>query len=227
MATENETEKQVYPRIPTRCWWELRKKAQSAVPSKIDVNYLCTVLNIQEGAAKNLLPHLRRVGLINEENVVQNEFHDWRDDETYASYCSVVLERVYPEALRSAEPPPDPDPERVTGWFSRNNKVGSAAARQMATTYVLLCKQDASQATDAPVRAKTQTTSKTNPRKVTQPKQTKTIANPADEKSDHKKGVRASLAFNVQIHIHPDASPEQIDQIFASIAKHLGPIETE
>ena len=32
---------------------------------------------------------------------------------------------------------------------------------------------------------------------------------------------RPSLHINIQIHISPDSSPEQIDQIFESMSKHL------
>ena len=42
-----------------------------------------------------------------------------------------------------------------------------------------------------------------------------------DIKPEEKKGFSPKLHVDIQIHISPDSSPEQIDKIFESMAKHL------
>jgi hypothetical protein len=39
--------------------------------------------------------------------------------------------------------------------------------------------------------------------------------------TDVRSGALPGLHIDVQIHISPEAAPDQIDQIFASMAKHL------
>ncbi|MBN1211440.1 MAG: hypothetical protein JXA92_02575 [candidate division Zixibacteria bacterium] len=54
MATKQKDEKNIFPRVPSKNWWDLRKKATQTVPRKITRDYLMTVLEIGEGAAQNL-----------------------------------------------------------------------------------------------------------------------------------------------------------------------------
>jgi len=223
MAEKDNQSRGAFPRIPPKNWWDLRERALQRVPSKITADYLCQVLGIGEGAAGNLMPNLRHLGLIDEHGQTTNAFEDWRHDDDYPKFCQKTRETIYPDELLSAEPPPSPNIEKVVSWFSRNRRVGAAAARQMAATYVLLCNADATQAKvdksrisgrakDAPPLAR-----KTGKKKVTTPgPRVKRTRNGSGDGS-----LVPSIQFNLQVHISPEATGEQIDHIFSSIAKHL------
>jgi hypothetical protein len=217
-------------------WWDLRRRAQQAPPLRVDADYIQSVLGVQEGHAKNLISPLTAIGLIGEDGKLTPLGEDWRHDETYSGACATILEKVYPDTLRSAFPPPSPDRAGVEKWFARNAHVGTGAAGKMATTYLLVAAANPS-AMSAPK-------AEDMPKKATAAKGTtahasRTIAGKAGPDSGRPASTEAagasssnggrerasgpSLHVDVQVHISPDASSEQIDAIFASMAKHLYP----
>ena len=77
--------RRTFPSIPGQNWFDLRRRFQQAVPGQVDADYLQSVLGIGEGHAKNLIPQLRAVGLINDGGQPTDLAMDWRDDGQYAS----------------------------------------------------------------------------------------------------------------------------------------------
>jgi uncharacterized protein (TIGR02391 family) len=138
----NDNSNKAYPRIPSKNWWDLREKAIQSPPKQITASYLQTILEISEGTAKNLLPGLRTVGLIDDNGESTPLMNDWRDNEHYPEVCKKIIEKIYPEELRSALPGPKQDRNQVKRWFARQTNTGEAAANQMAAFYMLLCEGD-------------------------------------------------------------------------------------
>lgn len=126
MANERSTN--IYPRIPSKNWWDLRKKASQSPPRQVTTSYLQSVLGIGESAANNLLPGLRTVGLIDSKNESTPLMNDWRDDVHYGEVCKKIMEKVYPDELRSAFPGPKPDRNQVKLWFALQTKTGEVSA---------------------------------------------------------------------------------------------------
>ena len=213
-------DRKIYPIISTRTWWDLRKAFGRSLPGEVSPRYLATVLGIQERAAANIVPNLRRVGLIHEDGAPTERAVLWRDDAHYADACTAILSESYPQQLTDAAPPPSPDRERVTGWFARETRTGSAASSQMARLYLLLAKADA---TDS---EQSETSSggalPTRPAAAGKPS-TKgvTRATPPPSLELSPRRTDPSVHIDIQVHIDASASGEQIDQIFASMSKHL------
>jgi len=194
------------------------------VPKTVDADYLQSVLGVEKGAAGNLLSPLKAVGLIDENGALTDLAQDWRADDLYPSVCNRMLEKVYPDALRNAFPPPDPDAAGVKAWFMRNAKIGEAAARGMAGFYMLLC--------DADVKGATASGAKKNgsaPTKSSKPARPAVKAEMGGRTAEQRlpppppspRGEDPSLHIDIQIHIPSAATAEQIDAIFSSMAKHL------
>ena len=225
MPESKDQDELAFPRIPAKNWWELRKKALNSPPSSISKEYLSSVLGLGEGAASNLLPSLRLLGLIDDKGNTVDALHEWRHDQTYPTFCESAIRRIYPQELLSAAPPPDPDVEVVIRWFSMKKKVGMAAAKQMAATYALLANADpsAAQAKGKPRSGAsgvgTIPSKSVKKEKPARPDAKKVVSTPSES------GV--SIHFNLQVHISPESSPEQIDRVFESIAKHLGKVQPE
>jgi len=219
-----EDEKRSYPKIPAKNWWDLRRRLTQAFPKKIDADYLQSVLGLSSKAsAQNLIAPLRAMGLIDDQGRPSDRANAWRSDDGYSQSCHEILNELYPESLRDAFPPPSPDIAGVRAWFQRNLRVGDAAGAAMASVYALLAEADASGADRAPQRS-----SQAAPSKATNGT-TKRIAPPtpaAKTTSGAQSAPREplpvpTLHVDVQVHLPTDATAEQIDHIFASMAKHL------
>lgn len=226
-----ETEKRkTYPRMPTKNWWDLRRKFVQSPPKQVTADYLQTVLGVEQGAASNLIPPLRAIGLIDESGKPTSVANDWRSDEHYPDVCKSLIEKLYPHDLRDALPGPKPDRDKVEKWFMRNTGTGEGAAKQMAAFYLLLCEADPA-AEDQKAEAK-KNTAAPKP-KTPRPKAMRT----SETAERHPVSVHPpvqpaatggtngapipSVHIDIQVHIAADASTAQIDQVFASMAKHL------
>jgi Family of unknown function (DUF5343) len=225
VAQANET-KTGYPRIPTRNWWELRRRFRQSPPRQVDPSYLGTVLGVSDKAARNLLPYLRTTGLIDEAGQPTQRALEWRDDEHYAEVCEDIRQDVYPRALVDALPPPNPDKGQISRWFSRETRTGQSNASQMAAFYALLCKADldeGEQSTDRQPRAERDgRTRAAAQRQATRRRESRATENAESSPTPTiLKPEGPAVHIDINIHIDSSSSPEQIDQILASMARRL------
>ncbi len=214
-----------YPRIPAKNWWDLRHRFKQSPPRQVDGAYLQTVLSLSEKAASNLLPSLRAAGLIDEGGQPTQRALDWRDDDHYKQICEEILREAYPAALLDALPGPAPDRDRVEGWFARQTGTGQANARSLASFYLLLCQGDPSAADQSPEAvpprggAPRSRPVQGRPRRHETPAPAQT-AGPVTPLAPRAREEPA-IHIDINIHIDSSSSPEQIDQILASMARHL------
>ncbi len=100
----------------------------------------------------------------------------------------------------------------------------------MAVVYEILCKADPAEGDAIEASEKKPATrgkTREGAGKAADPAHPKTVDNP-DELPPHRKGEDGKKSFrtpsvhiDIQVHISPDASSDQIDAIFASMARHL------
>jgi hypothetical protein len=218
-------EKKVFPNIPARNWWEIRARFQRSLPRKVDADYLQSILGLgSPGAAANVVASLRAVGLIDDGGSPTELAKDWRADEQYGAVCAAIRENLYPDALLTAFPPPDPDLAGVRSWFARNAEVGEAAARKMAAFYGLLAEANPSPAENPRARAvqapKARPPAKQASRVAATAKPVVRQSPSAPETATPSEASPA-LHIDIQVHIPSTATPEQVDAIFSSMARHL------
>lgn len=234
-------QKQSYPIIASGVWWKLRDQFRRSLPSTVDADYLSTVLDCEKKTAQNILPALRTMGLIDEKGKPTERGNHWRFDEDYPEVCRAIRDQLYPEALVNAVPDPAHNLDGVQRWFQRNGGVGDAAAKQMARVYQLLseanpAKKPEQQGKEAPRKREAKTTravkagspaSATPVRSPVAPVAEDAHQSAPAHTSDHshipkgKTTAAPSLHIDIQIHIASDATLEQIEKIFESMAKHL------
>ncbi len=225
-------EKETFPSIPAKQWWILRAKFNQSIPPNVTQGYIAAALGMSEDSAKNnIMPALRALKIIDLEGRPLERAKRWRDDEQYTLVCEEIRQEIYPSELVHALTPPSPDRKSVERWIANKTGVGESAAGKMASLYLLLCeanpktgqeiittptqqKQKISKPKPVPV-ARTPIT----PTAIVQDLRENTLAQ-AQRLTTISKPV-PSLHIDIQIHISPDTSPEQIDQIFASMSKHL------
>lgn len=213
----------MYPRLPEKNWWDLRNRARQSLPKEITLSYLATVLGISETTSKNLLPQLRQIGFADESGATTDLFKDWRDDDHYSDVCAQIRDRVYPRELLDALPPPDPDRDQARRWFARNASVGDSAAKQMTVFYALVCKADpaAENKQDTGARQSGGSQSRRRLSRASRSTPTASAGGAAEPTGAQDYSGIPSIHLDIQVHISPDASLDQIDQLFESMAKHL------
>lgn len=231
MTSAPETDgRTTYPKLPVKNWWELRRRFKQSMPKSVTADYLQSILGLANPvSAANLIPQLRTIGLVDDSNKPTELANRWRHDDDYASVCEHIRDRIYPEPLREAFPPPNPDIQGVRNWFARNTGTGQSAANAMSTFYVLLCIANPASpesrpgaTTDKPTQRKGSTRVQTKPSAAPAESNGKTTLTGATGGATQAQIDRApQVHIDIQIHIPASASLEQIDQIFASMGKHL------
>ncbi|MCO5052612.1 MAG: DUF5343 domain-containing protein [Verrucomicrobiae bacterium] len=224
MADEKKTS---FPKMPTKNWWALRDKFKQTIPTTVTDNYVASVLNMtQDSARANVLTPLKLVGIVTAEGKPTELAKQWRDDQQYPKVCETIRNSVYPKELLEAFHSPTEVTEGIERWFMNHSGVGAPAAKMFASFYVLLCEADFSKAKEA-AKANSKEGRKSDP--VAKPQKVKAPAVKQKGVHDGSGGAHLhpstssspSLHIDVQVHIASDASAEQIDRIFASMAKHL------
>jgi hypothetical protein len=230
MAEAADERSYAYPSMAVRQWFALRERFRRSVPQVVDAEYLASALNMTPASARNnIIPSLKATGIVGEDNKPKDIAFKWRDDQQYREACEQIRSAVYPSSLIDLSPPESVDFDEVRRWFAHTKKVGENAATKMASFYVMLCKADptavaASSNGQPKAKPKASTTSKPAAKQKT-PARAQEIEDEKTEDHEHRSASRRigmpSLSLNLQVLISPDASPEQIDKVFESMAKHL------
>jgi hypothetical protein len=230
----NDTKKS-YPMMPVGHWWILREKFKQSIPISPTKNYLASSLDMSEASAvNNILPTLRIIGLVDKEGkTVKDLAARWRDDDEYSNVCLEIRQLVYPQELIDAFPKPKDNITGVKRWFSNHTGFGESAVGKMLSFYIMLSEADPA----AGEKASKNGESATSRRKTVNIKSHKQPGQPNDKtaaakehestksEDNHKSEVTGDMSpqlhINIQIHISPESSPEQIEVIFSSMSKHL------
>jgi hypothetical protein len=224
--------KKTYPMIPANVWWRLRDQFQKTLPGTVTRSYLATVLGVDERTAANLLGPLRTVGLIDAHGKPTERANHWRFDQDYPTVCEAIRDEVYPEELRQAVPDPKSNRDAALRWFMRTAGVGQAGATKMVATYQLVSdttpKKSETGAPQRPARSRPQkqvppAAIEPKPAVADKPPQLDVAAPRLDQTEPGSSGAvtTPTLHIDINVHISSDASADQIDQIFASMARHL------
>ena len=229
-----------YPRLGATPWWTIRKRFQQAVPSTVSPGYLAAIFNCKEASASNnYLRPLKALGIVDDENKATELGIRWRDDNEYSAVLEEIRNATYPAELRESQPCPDPNLSAVKAWFLRTTGQGNAATEQMAALYGFLCNSSTEEQTRVAVTprqskngAKSSPTSKGSTRRQpdtdnsAREDQGKAVHMGASDGQSSTQGRVAprsspALHIDIQVHISSEASADQIDQVFKSMATHL------
>ena len=183
-------------------------------------------------AATNVVSPMQKLGLLDENGNLTDRGHKWRSGDSYAEACQEILDEIYPADLAGfTTANGDPDRSMVTKWFQQQ-KFGDSNASKMAATYVMIAEKKVAeppgdketkgkakkQAPGTAVRATNSISRSASP--SAREDAATTSARPPQTAPPV---VRPDIHLDFQIHIAADAKPEVIEQIFASMAKHLYP----
>lgn len=244
-----EAENQGYPFLPESNWWTLREQFIKTIPNTVSVMYIKTLLGLGDKPAKQRLTHLEKIGFIDEKGKPTSRVNEWRNNEKYRDVCKAIIAESYPEEFIDLFSDQNVDRTRIENWFKDSTGIGEAGAQKYAQFYILLRDSSAEVATERLKslsnksgkgdgrEKKAQSTSRKKPQPQSLTNQTQPSSSESIVQSSEPLNVPApskpsdtgsrdepswfSLHVDLQIHISPDATAAQIDQIFASMAKHI------
>lgn len=224
-------DKQIYPMISEKSWWQLRNQFKKTIPSVVNVSYLKSLLSLNsDQSARNILAPLRQMGIIDADGKPQPRATDWRSDAKYPDVCSAIIVEIYPQELLDLFPDAQVDNSTAKSWFMDTCSLGDNAAGKITSTFSMLksgqIKADADtvKISAAPKKVKT---NKLQKRALAENDTNPVSMSPTSPVNANAPGMSVaasptpSVHIDLQIHISPDASSDQIDSIFASMAKHL------
>lgn len=216
-----------YPTISEKAWWIIRDKFKASLPSSVSPTYVKSLLSMasDSSANSNVITPMKRLGLIDEENKPTELANRWRIDDTYGKACETMLKSVYPTELLDLFPDEAIDKNSARTWFMSKG-VGQAAADKMIALFVLLKQGKVKdKKAKSPQIAKKSTSLKENKNLSRARAETVVPAEHCVAESTISDTApisnRPNLHIDLQIHISPESTPEQIECIFASMAKHL------
>jgi len=221
-----EKEKKSYPGLSIQSWWMLRKKFKSTIPTLVNGRYLASVLKMDKKSAQsNVIPSLKVIELIDLDGKPTELVKKWRDDKQYSQVCKEILNKVYPKGLLEAVPDPSNNKDDAKRWFLSDTGVGSVAANKMTSFYTLLHEADIEgekKIREVSAKPKRKKIVKKKEREKTEEKEKPGEVMQEEPKDEVTPTIQLpTIHLNVQIHLGSDASTDQIDQLFAGIAKHL------
>lgn len=215
--------KESAPILTGATWWSLRDRFAQTFPTSVNAGYLMTVLNTKEETARGILANLKKLGLLDENGMTTDLANQWRDDSEYPAACAEICAVAYPEELRESVPGPDPDSAAAARWFRQKYRLGQGAANNAARTYVLIA------SADLDLRGNTRTAGAKKANAASARGRKRDKQNPPRPLRDEATGEeqaapRVSMPqpqIAVQVNISPEMTPEQIDQVLASMAKYF------
>lgn len=217
-----------YPKVPATAWRTLRSRAASAPSTKFTPHMVATLLSMSSprSAQDNIITPLRKLGLVDDDGSLTSRGNKWRVNASYADACQEILDAIYPTDLASlTDESGKPDKRQINTWMQHQG-FGGSNATQMAATYVMIAEKTVpeftttesgkSQSKARPEKAKRA------PKKAPQAPVELDEPRPAAVESIPRASAPSpNVHLDIQIHIPAEASAEQIDRIFASMAKHL------
>lgn len=198
-----------YTTVPGKIKTLLDKLRQVGVPPKVSVQWLKTV-GFTSSNDTTLLGVLKTVGLVDASNIPTAVWSKYRGAHHKKVLGNAIrdgyteLFSVYPDAWQTA----NSDLEHV---FSTSSSAGKQVIQKTVGTFKALCECAEFEPVGSDIPTGNVDLAPISTQKVQ--------AHPAKHSAGGQ--VTPTVHIDIQIHISPEASTDQIDQIFKSMAKHL------
>lgn len=199
-----------YCTVPGKLSEFLKKIQDIGIPEKVTTRWLPSI-GFGSTNDRSIIPVLKYVGLIENSGAPSKIWRDYRGHGAGRALATAIeasykdLFATYPDAqTRSAE--------ELRAFFRGHSTYGAQAVNKAVNTFQALCQNaDFAPSTQRTRKAEAAKSGDSSGGQVSE-------SIPATEVGGNNS---PSLHIDVQIHISPEASPEQIEKIFESMSKHL------
>ena len=185
-----------YSTVPGKLKSLLDKIRDIGVPSKAHTRWLKSI-GFTSSNDGSLLTMLKFIGFADQSGIPTQRWKEYRGSH-HGRVLAEAIKNGYSELYALYPDAHSRTAEELEHVFSTNSTAGKQVISKTATTFRKLCElADFSAVGGARVDPK------------------------IDAPSMPSQQATPSLHIDIQVHISPDATTDQIDQIFASMAKHL------
>jgi len=199
-----------YTTVPGKIKTLLEKVRQVGIPQKATVQWLKTI-GFKSSNDTTLLGVLKTVGLVDSSGVPTSVWSSYRGAHHRKVLGNAIrtgyaeLFAVYPDAWQRAN-------SEIEHVFSTSSSAGKQVIAKTVATFKALCECGEFGALDE----------QSTPTVHTGPLHAPVSQPSASLPPEVPRGTQIpSVHIDIQIHISPEASADQIDQIFKSMSKHL------
>lgn len=186
----------------------LQKIQETGQPGKVETDWLARI-GFTKSTDRSLIGVLKHIGFIDSSGVPSQRWQSYRNKQAARRVLAEAIHDGYPDLFETYSDAYQRSEEDLKSFFASNTEVGGESLWRIFRTFQTLC--SLADFSDEAKRA-----AEEDP---PQP-ETPTQAAPSETEGRMSRS-QPTLHIDLQIHISPEASTEQIDQIFASMAKHL------
>lgn len=186
----------------------LTKIREVGIPPKATAQWLKSVGFTSSNDA-SLLTVFRFIGLIDSSGAPTDVWRNYRGAQHGQVLANAIRQsysgifQVYPDAHTKS-------PAEISNVVSTTSSAGKQAIDKTVRTFQILCGEADFSATGQIVQAQKENVNSAG-----------NSSQSAQSDQNMGNGPKPSIHINIQVHISPDASPDQIDKIFESMSKHL------
>ncbi len=175
---------------------------------KVTTRYLKSV-GFRSSNDRMLIPILRGLGFIDSSQMPTERWKQYRDKSRSKEVLGTAIEAAYPELFKTYPDAYNRSPDTIRNFFSSKSNVADSTLRLAVTTFRAL-------AAEASFDGKVV---------IEEPgeREEDQIENPGgrDASGGRGKAGMPTLSVAVQVYIDKEMTAEQVDHVFASMAKHL------
>ncbi len=193
------------------------KIQSSGVPSKPVDNKWLESIGFGTRNDKRIRGVLKFIGFIDNSNKPTDRWRIYRDEKRSKRIMAEGIEQGYSYLFEQYPKAYQRSDEDLRSFFKANSDVSVGTVKNIVGTFKKLCSlADFGQEEDDTPEDQKEVDLAESPPPATEPKET-------SKSSGEQRSPTFSpeLNINIQVHISPNADPDQINKIFESMAKHL------
>jgi hypothetical protein len=195
-----------YTNVPGKMVDFLQKIRSIGVPAKVTTQWLES-LGYKSKNDRSFLPVLEFLGLVDGSHLPTQLWTDYRG-KNYKIVLGKAIKQAYSELFEMYPDADKKDNDDLNHFFSTKSKAGEQVIGRITNTFKALV--GCAEFNDDSIDLNESTESNSASEKIS-PIGTRKLASSS----------LPNVHIDLQIHISPEASPEQIEKIFESMAKHL------
>lgn len=187
------------------------KLRTTGIPSKANTKWLQSI-GFTSSNDHSLRSVLKFIDFIDSNNTPTEYWKKYRGA-NHKQILGEAIEKSYSELFEIYEDAHERSDSELENFFRTRTTSGEQVIKAMVATFKALCSEAEFKGTKS-LKAK-------KPNKSEQQKDQKSSANIKNQLTNSFSSNSPSVHIDIQIHISPESTSEQIDNIFASMAKHL------
>ncbi len=206
-----------YANVPTKFKEFMGKLRRVGVPDKATTRWLASI-GYKSNNDRNNLKVLNFIGFIDNSSTPTEKWLQYRGA-NYKSVLGNAVKEGYSELFKTYPNANELEDEVLDSYFSTKTTAGKQVVSRLTRTFKALV--ELSDFDDNSNISEQAFTSDSNEPIASMSELQPKVSIPATALPTKSQGNAPTLHIDVQIHISSDVSADQIDQIFASMAKHL------